>query len=74
MEILINNQLLEASGAISGTDAKSSQASNYQDIAMDLFLSDDYDDAASKDDEVEDPATPPEVNMSAIGRVCKCFY
>ena len=32
---------------------------------------DEYDDAASKEDEPDEPAMPFEVNMSAIGRVCE---
>lgn len=69
---VMNIQLLEESGAISQADAKaSSQAVNYQDAMPDLelVLFEDDDDPASKDDEPEDPASPFEVDMSAIGRV-----
>jgi len=61
-------------GAISSSDvdAAVSQSVNYQEDAVALAVSsgnNDSDDLASKEDKPEDPQTPVNVSMSAIGWV-----
>jgi dTDP-D-glucose 4,6-dehydratase len=67
-------QLLKECGAISDSDAeKATSAVNYQDIATEsLSSNNDNDDAAFKEDEAEDPQSPEHVDVSAVGRVCRC--